>query len=95
MILHIGDNKYIMQEDIIIILDRKAADSTKKTKEIINRLVEDNCVIGELDPDVKSYIFAKVNNKTMIYTSKISSKTLAHRSSYEELLRMEEIKWSK
>jgi hypothetical protein len=95
MILHIGDNKYILQEEIIIILDRKSADGSKKTREFINKLIEDNCLIGELNSYTKSYIFVNINNKTMIYTSKISSKTLLNRGSYKELFRMEAIKWSK
>lgn len=30
MIVHIGDNNYIFEKNIIAILDRKAADGTKK-----------------------------------------------------------------
>lgn len=83
MILHIGNNKYILKEDIIAILDRKAADGTKKTREFISRLIEDNCLVGDLNSFIKSYIFVTDNNKTIIYTSHISSKTLSNRSSYK------------
>lgn len=79
----------------MIILDRKSVDGAKKTREFIDRLIEENCLVGELNSYTKSYIFVNANNKTMIYTSKISSKTLLNRGSYKELFRMEAIKWSK
>lgn len=81
MILHIGDNNYILKDDIIAILDRKSADGTKGTREFINSLINNNCLVGELDPSIKSYILVNNDKKTIIHTSNISSKTLANRSS--------------
>lgn len=83
MIIHIGDNNYIFEKDIIAILDKKAAEGTKITREFINRLIEDNCLIGTLDLNTKSYIVVSDNNNTMVYTSNISSKALANRNTYE------------
>ncbi|WP_353094597.1 extracellular matrix regulator RemB [Tissierella praeacuta] len=83
MIIHIGDNNYIFEKNIIAILDKKAAEGTKITREFINRLIEDNCLIGTLDLNTKSYIVVSDNNNTMVYTSNISSKALANRNTYE------------
>lgn len=80
MIIHIGDNNFIYKEDIIAILDKKSAEGTKKTRTFINKLIEDNCVIGNIDHYTKTYIVVSNNDKTMIYTSNISSKTLVNRN---------------
>lgn len=83
MIIHIGDNNYIFEKDIIAILDKKAAEGTKKTREFISKIIEDNCLIGNLDLNTKSYIIVSDNDKTMVYASNISSKALANRNNYE------------
>ncbi len=83
MIIHIGDNNYIFEKNIIAILDRKAADGTKKTREFINKLIEENSIIGSLDSHTKSYVVVSDNNKTVLYTSNISSKALSNRNIYE------------
>ncbi len=83
MIIHIGDNNYIFEKNIIAILDKKAAEGTKRTREFINKLIADNCLIGSLDLNTKSYIVVSDNNKTIVYTSNISSKALANRNIYE------------
>lgn len=83
MIIHIGDSNYIFTKDIIAILDKKAAEGTKKTREFINKLIGENAIVGNLDSSIKSYILVSKNNKTVIYTSNISSKALANRDTYE------------
>ncbi|MBU5428367.1 DUF370 domain-containing protein [Tissierella pigra] len=83
MIIHIGDNNYIFTKDIIAILDKKAAEGTKKTREFINKLIEENSIVGSLDESIKSYVLVSRNNKTIIYTSNISSKALSNRNTYE------------
>ncbi len=83
MIIHIGDNNYIFEKNIIAILDKKAAEGTKKTREFINKLIEDNCIVGALDQNTKSYIVVSDQNKTLVYTSNISSKALSNRNIYE------------
>lgn len=81
MIIHIGENNYVFKDDIIAILDKKSMDSTKISRNFINDIIKNNCLIGKLDSYVKSYILVGNENKTMIYTSNISSKVLANRNS--------------
>lgn len=83
MIIHIGNNNYIFEKDIIAILDKKAADGTKKTREFISKLIEDDCLIGDLGINTKTYIVVSDNKtNTVVYTSKISSKALVNRNIY-------------
>ena len=81
VIIHIGENNYVFKEDIIAILDKKAMESTKISRNFINDIIKDNCLVGKLDSYVKSYILVENENKTIIYTSNISSKVLANRNS--------------
>lgn len=80
MILHIGENNYVLKKDIIAILDKKSIDSTKRSSDFVNKIIKDNCLIGKLDSHIKSYILVSKENKTIIYTSNISSKALANRN---------------
>lgn len=80
MILHIGDNNYIFKKDIIAILDRKSIDSMKISSNFINEIIKEDCLVGRLDSQIKSYILVSKENKTIIYTSSISSKALANRN---------------
>lgn len=82
MIIHIGDNNYVFEKDIIAILDKKTVDATKKSRDYINKLIEDNCLIGSLGSSIKSYIIVSDSDKTKVYTSRISSKALTNRSIY-------------
>ena len=83
MIIHIGDGNYIFQKSIVAILDKRAAEGVKRTREFISKLMEEGCLIGSLDKDVKSYIVVSEDNKTMLYTSNISSKALSNRNIYD------------
>ncbi len=80
--MHIGESNYIFKDDIIAILDRKCLESTSLSKEFIHGAIEDNCLIGKLDSSIKTYILVSQYNKIIIYTSAISSKALAKRSSW-------------
>lgn len=81
MIIHIGNNNYIYEKDIIVILDKKAADGTLKTREFINNLIVENKIIGNLDLNTRTYvIISDKDNKSMLYTTNISSKALLRRN---------------
>lgn len=80
MIIHIGDSNYIFKEDIVAILDRKSAESTKKSASFINELIEENSIIGNINQYTKTYIITSKDNKTILYTSNISSKALVNRN---------------
>ena len=80
MFIHIGEDSYVFKDDIIAILDKKSMDSTKISRDFIDNIIKDKCLIGKLDSHVKSYILVEHENKTIIYTSNISSKVLSNRN---------------
>lgn len=80
MIIHIGDNNYVYKEDIVAILDKKSTEATKKSINFINKLVEDDCIVGNINQYTKTYIVVSSENGTLIYTSNISSKALINRN---------------
>ena len=99
MIIHIGDNISLDESDIIVILNRKTVNESKKNSDYINYLVND--VV-----DIKTYIISKNRNKKYrsnnkdlmkLYVSNISSNSLLKRS--KELDRRENYgqwnKWTK
>lgn len=80
MVIHIGNNEFIYNEDIIAILDRKSAEASKKTREFLKSLIDKGSIIGGIDQYTKSYIIvSNGENDTIIYTSNISSKALSNR----------------
>lgn len=80
MIIHIGENNFVYQEDIIAILDKKTAEASKKTREFLSKLINSGSIIGSIDEHTKSYILVSNGNDTTIYTSNISSKALVNRN---------------
>lgn len=81
MILHIGENDFIYQEDIIAILDKKSAEASNKTREFVSKLIDEGSIIGNIDEHTKSYILVSGGkNNQKIYTSNISSKALVKRN---------------
>lgn len=80
MIIHIGENNYIYKKDIVAILDRRSVEATTNTKIFINKLIEDNCIIGPINQFTKTYVVVSYDNNTTIYTSNISSKALLNRN---------------
>ena len=80
MIIHIGNNNYIYIKDIVAILDRKSTEASKKSIGFINKLIEDDCIVGNINQYTKTYIVVANDHKTMVYTSNISSKALVNRN---------------
>ena len=81
MILHIGKDNFVYKDDIIAILDKRSAEASNKTRELISNLVDKGSVIGNIDKYTKSYILvSNGKNNPKIYTSNISSKALVNRN---------------
>ena len=81
MIMHIGENNFVYKEDIIAILDKRTAETSKKTREFLSSLIDKGSVVGDIDEHTKSYIVvSNGKNNPQIYTSNISSKALINRN---------------
>ncbi|MDD2447695.1 MAG: hypothetical protein PHY91_08420 [Tissierellia bacterium] len=88
MIIHIGDNISLDESDIIVILNRKTVNESKKNSDYINYLIENDCLVNDV-VDIKTYIISKNRNKKYrsnnkdlmkLYVSNISSNSLLKRS---------------
>lgn len=81
MIIHIGENNFVYQEDIIAILDKKSAEASSRTREFVSNLINKGSIVGNIDEHTKSYILvSNGKNDPKIYTSNISSKALVNRN---------------
>jgi len=80
MIINIGDDNYILKENIIGIIDKNSVEKSSVFNEFIINLKEKNAFNNNDNKEVKSYIITEKNGKTEIHESKISSKTLEKRN---------------
>ena len=79
MILHIGEDIVVGEDDIIMILDGSSA---RHNKRYIERAIKENRLCGN-EKEVKSYVITKArNNQTKIFASPVSSSTLMKRTNY-------------
>lgn len=79
MIVNIGEDNYVLKENILGILDRKSAEKSEIFKEFIDKNKE-ALDIKNIDENVKSYILIEKDGDMEILMSKISSKTLEKRN---------------
>lgn len=95
MNIHIGNNIYLDEKDIIAILNKKTIDESEINFDYINCLIGNGCLKNEVD-NIRTYIVTKQRNKGTekdhndllnLYVSKISSNSLLKR--HKELDRRE------
>lgn len=87
MIIHIGDNISLFEDDILIIMDKDSVELSKDNLDIINYLLENKKLVNKLDKEVKSYIIVSENRSRCrnnredlkLYISNISSTSLLNR----------------
>lgn len=80
MYLHIGQNRLIPLSEIIAIIDAKSVEKSFELKYFLYRCKEQGILFDDTLDKVKSYVLVNRENKTIIYTSNISSSTLYKRS---------------
>lgn len=93
MSIHIGENISLLEKDIIAILDINSALESEDTRVFIDQLIKNDCFVGDLEKNVKSYIITADNDimnrnnikKYRLYTSNISSVSLLKRINTREL----------
>jgi hypothetical protein len=82
MILHLGGDAVVSEEDIIAIIDMEAAGQSAVNREFVSIAKEEGFVKKISDDPPKSLVLAEVNKKTVLFLSPISSVTLMKRSRY-------------
>lgn len=87
MIIHIGDNISLDENQILIILDKKTVSNSNDNINLINNLIKNGNLVNKVD-DIKSYIIVNEkikrhsrNSKNLLklYVSNISSNSLFNR----------------
>lgn len=63
MIIHIGENISLLEEEIVIIIDKKIVSNSKQTKEFIDKLIQSGSLVTQLDESVKTFIVTSEKNK--------------------------------
>ena len=91
MFLHIGGNITILEKDIVAMIDKESASSSKITKEFIDNMIDNGLLHGGNVNNIKTYIITCVKKshkkdirKYGLYTSSISSTTLLKRNNNME-----------
>ncbi len=81
--IHIGNNISVLEDDIILILDKNSLSWSKDNLDLINGLIEKEKVVNQIDDEIKSYILVnnrKQGNKDLVlYLSNISTISLMNR----------------
>ncbi len=88
MIIHIGDNISILENDIVAILDIDSVMESKENKDLIGNLIKEDRFVNYTNDNIRTYIITsdnKINinrsgnNQYKLYASSISSTSLIKR----------------
>lgn len=89
MYLHLGNDIVIKTEDIVAMFDIDACTISKKTRDFL-ALAEKNKQVVNVSYELpKSFVICNKDNKTTVYISQLSTKTLSRRSERYSMLRPE------
>ena len=80
MFLHLGNDIYISEKDIIAICNLDTASVSKYTKSYLEKCEKNRAVETVCSDIPKTFVVARKNNKDKIYLTNISSTTLLKRS---------------
>lgn len=88
MIVHIGGNITLLENDIIAVLDIDTVLRSKDNNNLIENLIKEDCLVNYTNDNIKTYIIATDTNygkdksrfnKYKLYVSNISSTSLRKR----------------
>lgn len=79
MYLHLGQDTVVTAESIIGIFDIDECTLSKKTRDFLTKAEKNHQVVNVSYELPKSFIVCKNNEKTVVYISQLSSKTLSKR----------------
>lgn len=80
MYLHLGENTVVTTKSILGIFDLDTTTISKNTREYLTKAEKTGNVINVSTELPKSFIVCSENNKTTVYISQISSRTLLKRN---------------
>lgn len=80
MYLHLGENTVVTTKSILGIFDLDTTTISKNTRDYLTKAEKEGNVINVSTELPKSFIVCSENNKTTVYISQISSRTLLKRN---------------
>lgn len=80
MYLHLGENTVVTTKSILGIFDLDTTTISKHTRDYLARAEKSGSVVNVSSELPKSFIVCSENNKTTVYISQISSRTLLKRN---------------
>lgn len=89
MYLHLGNDIVIKTEDIVAMFDIDACTVSKKTRDFLTLAEKSGQVVNVSYELPKSFVICNKDNKTTVYISQLSTKTLSRRSERYSMLRPE------
>ena len=89
MFLHIGNDVYLPEKDIVAIFNLDTASVSKNTQVYLKRSETKNTIETICDDIPKTFVVTKKNNKDKIYLTNISSATLIKRAENDTIVNFE------
>lgn len=84
MFLHLGGDITIPMKDVIAIIDIRAKNKSKITKDFLKTASEEDFIEKTSEDEPKTFVVAEVNKKSKVFLSPISSSTLNKRAGFIE-----------
>lgn len=76
MYLHLGQDTVITAESIVAMFDIDACTVSKKTRDFLSNAEKSGCVVNVSYELPRSFVVCRKNNKTIVYITQLSTKTL-------------------
>ena len=89
MFLHIGNDVYLPEKDIIAICNLDTASVSKNTQIYLKKCEAKGCVETICDDIPKTFVVTKKNKKDKVYLTNISSATLIKRAENDTIVNFE------
>lgn len=80
MYLHLGQDTVINADDIVAMFDIDACTVSKKTRDFLARAQKEGEVVNVSYELPRSFVVCRRGDKTFVYISQLSTKTLSRRS---------------
>lgn len=89
MFLHIGNDVYLPEKDIVAIMNLDTASVSKNTQLYLNKNEQKNSVETVCEDIPKTFVVTVKNKKDKIYLTNISSATLIKRAENDSIFNFE------
>ena len=89
MFLHIGNDVYLAEKDIIAIMNLDTSSVSKHTQLYLKNSELNNNVETICDDIPKTFVITRKNNKDKVYLTNISSATLIKRAENDAIVNFE------